>query len=274
VVAGYPLAAVNNRSYFDTYFFIVITSTLRYDWRLSAFAAVLALSQFVGLTAYVGSHWNLEALTSETSGAFSPVAHALRLLILGAVGVSSVAVARWARHLRLMVGTDHLTGLSQRRPFFERLEEELERATSTRATLSVALFDVDEFKKYNDTFGHLAGDRALQLLAARLRKSVRSSDLVARYGGEEFVVAFPRMDVGRALRRAEELRVELAQVPLPAGGAVRHLTLSAGVASWPADGESFEEVLGKADERLYSAKTSGRNRVCGPPGPLRAAGDA
>jgi diguanylate cyclase (GGDEF)-like protein len=273
VVAGYPLAAVNNRSYFDTYFFIVITSTLRYDWRLAAFAASLALAQFVGLTAYVGAHWNLDELKSDTSGSFAPVAHALRLLILGAVGVSSVAVARWARHLRLMVGTDHLTGLSQRRPFFERLEEELERATSTRATLSIALFDVDEFKKFNDTFGHLSGDRALQLLAGRLRKSVRSSDLVARYGGEEFVVAFPRMDVARALRRADELRVELAQVPVLAGGAVRHLTLSVGVASWPADGESFEEVLGAADKRLYQAKNDGRNRVCGPPPALKTAAD-
>jgi len=269
VLAGNPLGAINNRSYFDTYFFIVMTSTLRYDWRLSAFAAVLAIAQFVGLSNYVSSRWDLGSLHSATQGEFSPVAHALRIFILGAVGASSVAVARWARHLRLMVGTDHLTGLSQRRPFFERLEEELQRANSSRGALSIALFDVDEFKKYNDTFGHLAGDRALQLLAGRLRKSVRASDLVARFGGEEFVVAFPRMDVDRALRRADELRLELAGVPLPAGGGPRHLTLSVGVASWPADGETFEEVLGKADERLYEAKTLGRNRACGPPRALR-----
>jgi diguanylate cyclase (GGDEF)-like protein len=173
-----------------------------------------------------------------------------------------------------MVGTDHLTGLSQRRPFFERLEEELGRANSRRATLSVALMDVDEFKKFNDTWGHLAGDRALQLLAARLRKSVRASDLVARYGGEEFVVAFPRMDVERAVRRAEELRCELAEVPIPAGGAPRHLTLSMGVASWPADGETFDEVLAKADSRLYEAKTRGRNQVVGPGQRLREAAEA
>lgn len=267
VVDGNPLGAINNRVYFDTYFFVVITSTLRYDWRLSAFAALLALGEFVGLTAYVSRHWNLNELQSPTHGPFSPIGHALRLFILAAVGASSAAVARWARHLRLMVGTDHLTGLSQRLPFFERLEEELGRASSSRATLSVALFDVDEFKKFNDTFGHLAGDRALQLLAARLRKSVRTTDLVARYGGEEFVVAFPRMDVERALRRADELRLELSTVPLPAGGAVQHLTLSVGVASWPADGESFEAVLGSADQRLYAAKNAGRNQVIGPPSP-------
>lgn len=274
VIGGNPLGAINNRTYFDTYFFVVITSTLRYDWRLSAYAALLALSEFCGLTAYVSSHWNLLELQSPLHGPFVPTGHALRLFILAAVGGSSVAVARWARHLRLMVGTDHLTGLSQRRPFFERLEEELERANSRRATLSVALMDVDEFKKFNDTFGHLAGDRALQLLAARLRKSVRASDLVARYGGEEFVVAFPRMDVERAVRRAEELRSELAEVPIPAGGSPRHLTLSMGVASWPADGETFDEVLAKADSRLYEAKSRGRNQVVGPDQRLREAAEA
>ncbi len=273
VIAGNPIGALNNRTFFDAYFFVVITSTLRYDWRLSAFAALLAVGQFVGLTAYVSAHWDVESLQSPLHGPFVPVAHALRIITLAAVGGSCVAVARWARHLRLMVGTDHLTGLSQRRPFFERLEEELARATSSRATLSLALFDVDEFKKFNDTFGHLAGDRALHLLAARLRKSVRTTDLVARYGGEEFVVAFPRMPIERAVRRADELRAELAGVPLPAGGAVRHLTLSVGVASWPADGESFEEVLGRADSRLYDAKDRGRNRVVGPPDRLREAAD-
>ena len=273
VIGGNPLGALNSRTYFDTYFFVVITSTLRYDWRLSAFAGLLAVGQFGALTAYISSYWNLLELRSPLHGPFVATAHALRIFILSAVGASSVAVARWARHLRLMVGTDHLTGLSQRRPFFERLEEELQRANSRRATLSVALMDVDEFKKFNDTFGHLAGDRALQLLAARLRKSVRASDLVARYGGEEFVVAFPRMEVERAVRRAEELRVDLAGVAVPAGGAARHLTLSIGVASWPADGETFDEVLAKADSRLYEAKTRGRNQVVGPGVRLREAAE-
>jgi diguanylate cyclase (GGDEF)-like protein len=273
VIAGNPLGAINNRTYFDTYFFVVITSTLRYDWRLSSFAGLLAVGEFGGLTAYISSRWNLFELESPLHGPFAPIGHALRIFILAAVGASSVAVARWARHLRLMVGTDHLTGLSQRRPFFERLEEELERANSRHATLSIALMDVDEFKKFNDTFGHIAGDRALQLLASRLRKSVRASDLVARYGGEEFVVAFPRMDVERAVRRAEELRLELADVPVAAGGAPRHLTLSMGVASWPADGATFDEVLAVADSRLYQAKSRGRNQVVGPEARIREAAE-
>ena len=215
LVDGSPLSAVNNRIYFETYFFVIVTGTLRYDWRLSAFATVLAVSEFLGLTAYVVTHWDLNSMESAVAGSFNRESHALRIMLLCGVGVSSVAVAHWARHLRLMVGTDHLTGLSQRRPFLERVHEELERSSSTRATMSLALLDVDEFKRFNDSFGHLSGDRALQLLAERLRKSVRTSDLVARFGGEEFVVAFPRMDVERAVKRVNELRAELGGVPNP-----------------------------------------------------------
>jgi two-component system cell cycle response regulator len=256
--AGSPLSAVNNRTYFDIYFFVMANAALRYDWRLCAFTSMLVIGEFAGLSAYVIARWDL-------SDKVFPYYHALRLLTLVATGVSTTVVARWARHLRLMVGTDHLTGLSQRRPFLERIEEELQRTSSARGALSVALLDVDEFKKFNDTHGHLAGDRALQLLATRLRKSVRSSDLVARFGGEEFVIAFPRLDVDRAVRRVNELRAELAAVQIPTGGKTLHLTLSAGVGSWPADGETFDAVLARVDERLYEAKAAGRDRVVGPP---------
>ena len=264
VASGEPLGALNNRFLVEAYAFVVINATLRFDWRLCAFASVLALGQFLGITTYVAHHWNLSSLTSRHFGSFEPLSHAFRVIVLAGVGASSVAAAKWARHLRLMVGTDHLTGLSQRRPFMERIEEELGRS-GERTTLSVALFDVDEFKRYNDRFGHLAGDQALQLLAQRLRKLVRTTDLVARFGGEEFVVAFPRMEVGRATRRVNELRAELAQVRLPTGEGLQHLTVSAGVGSWPEDGSTFDEVLAHVDDRLYSAKRSGRDRVVGPP---------
>jgi diguanylate cyclase (GGDEF)-like protein len=262
-LAGDPWGAVNNRTYFDLYFFIMANSALRYDWRLCAFTTFLVLAQFLGMTGYIRAHWTAVST-------LDPFLHGVRVLTLAATGVTCVVVARWARHLRLMVGTDHLTGLSQRRPFLERIDEELQRSQSNRASLSVALLDFDEFKKFNDSHGHMAGDLALQLLAARLRKSVRSSDLVARFGGEEFVIAFPRMDVERAVKRVNELREELASVPIPVGGTSYHLTVSAGVGSWPADGDSFEKVLAAVDERLYEAKTAGRNRVVGPRAHLRA----
>jgi diguanylate cyclase (GGDEF)-like protein len=269
---GFPLAALNNRVMFDWYFVAVTLAALRFDWRLCAFTTLLAFAEFLGITAYVAMHWNLRGLSHPAHGAFVPVQFAGRLIMLGGHGAGTVAVALWARHLRLMIGTDQLTGLLQRRPFYERIEEELERADVTRTQLSVAIFDVDQFKHYNDSLGHLEGDRALQKIGEQLRKAVRTTDLVARYGGEEFVIAFPRMDVGLATRRAEALRAEIAALGLQANGAL--LTISGGVASWPSDGQSFDEVLRRADERLYGAKAAGRNLVIGPrPISLRTAGE-
>jgi two-component system cell cycle response regulator len=264
VFGNEPLAALNNRFLFETYYFTLISSVLRYDWRLCAFTTLLALAEYVGLASYITAHWDVENLVSAEFGHFFPSGHLNRLLLFAASGVTASTVAQWARHLRLLIGTDHLTGLSQRRPFLERIEEELARSLPRHSTLSVALFDLDHFKQFNDTHGHLAGDRALQLLASRLRSSVRTTDLVARFGGEEFVVAFPRMDVELATKRVEDLRAELGQISIPAGGEVHRLTVSAGVASWPADGDTFDAVLEKADERLYEAKRTGRNRVVGP----------
>ncbi len=260
--AGDPLAMLNNRVIFEAYFIAIANSALRYDWRLCAFAAALTFVEFLGLTGYAASHWDLTSLHIDDR--FSSIRHVMRFSLLAAAGASAVAVARWARHLRLMVGTDELTGLSQRRPFLERVEEQLAGPTPRGRCLSIAMLDIDEFKKFNDAFGHLAGDRALQLLAERLRSAVRATDLVARFGGEEFVVAFPGMEVDQAVLRVEALRVKLAQVAVPVDGVTHRLTMSAGVGSWPVDGSTFTEVLAQADARLYEAKRRGRNCVVGP----------
>ena len=261
VLLDAPLLVINNRVSFEAYFVAITISALRYDWRLSAFTTLLALAEYGGLAGYVALHWDLSSLVVEGQGKFSPAPFVNRLLILLGHGAGVVAVAQWARHLRLMIGTDHLTGLLQRRPFLERVDEELGRADPARSVLSVAIFDVDEFKRFNDSFGHLAGDHALEGIAAQLRLAV------ARYGGEEFVIAFPRMDVQLALERVTDLCKRVADVGLGPGG--ERMTLSAGVASWPADGASFEAVLNAADQRLYTAKRSGRNLVVGPlPVPL------
>ncbi len=264
LVAGDPIGALNNRVLFEVYFFAIANSALRYDWRLCAFTVTLATCEFLGISAFAAVHWKLSTLVAPPE-TFSAVRHVLRLVLLAASGASAIAAARWARHLRLMVGTDELTGLSQRRPFLERVEEQLTGSAAARRVMSIAVLDIDEFKKFNDAFGHLAGDRALQLLAERLRTAVRATDLVARFGGEEFVVAFPGMDVGQAVMRVEDLRIKLAQVAIPVDGVTHRLTVSAGVGSWPVDGTTFSEVLAQADARLYGAKRQGRNCVVGPP---------
>jgi diguanylate cyclase (GGDEF)-like protein len=175
------------------------------------------------------------------------------------------AVAFRARSLRLMVGVDHLTGLSQRAPFIERIDEELSRSRRRGSPMSVAILDIDGFKGFNDAFGHPSGDRALQIVASYLRSSVRKSDLVARFGGEEFVIAFPETEVALATSRMEAIRAEIARLPIPVGKDVHRLTVSAGMGSWPVDGDTFEAVLDRADTRLFDAKRQGRNQVVGPP---------
>jgi diguanylate cyclase (GGDEF)-like protein len=188
----------------------------------------------------------------------------VHFLLLGLAGTIMAAVAQRAKRLRLMVGVDHLTGLSQRAPFVERIDEELARARRQGAPLSVAILDIDSFKAFNDAFGHPAGDRALRLVGTRLRGSVRKSDLVARFGGEEFVVAFPETEVEQARLRVEHIRTELARVNIQVGREQRQVTISAGVGSWPADGDTFEAVLARADARLFEAKRRGKNQVVAP----------
>lgn len=156
--------------------------------------------------------------------------------------------------------TDTLTGLANRR----RFDEELARATGSAmrrsSSVSVAMIDIDRFKLYNDTFGHQAGDVALQRIARVIGDSVaRSNDFAARYGGEEFIVILEDTDLDGAIAVAERIRTEVlaAALPAPRGGL---LSVSIGVAV-RRPGETGEALVRRADEALYSAKNSGRNRV-------------
>ena len=193
-----PAGRMNNRVAYDWYFVAITLSVLRFDWRLSIHNA--ARGRGVPRDHLVRRH-SLEPAEPrrDAHGTFIPVQFVNRLIMVVGNGAVTVAVAQWARHLRLLIGTDQLTGLLQRRPFFERIDEELQRADFARTQLSVAIFDVDEFKRFNDRLADLEGDRALQRIGEQLKIAVRTTDSVARYGGEEFVIAFPRMDVQLAL---------------------------------------------------------------------------
>jgi diguanylate cyclase (GGDEF)-like protein len=158
--------------------------------------------------------------------------------------------------------TDALTGVSNRRALMDRMERELERAKRYRHPLAVLFFDIDRFKSFNDTYGHQFGDFVLQELASIAQRSVRSIDLIARYGGEEFVAVLPETDGERALIVAERLRQNVMPHPfvLPSGERV-HVTISVGVAVFPPDAGTVDDLVRAADSALYTAKQSGRNRV-------------
>jgi diguanylate cyclase (GGDEF)-like protein len=168
--------------------------------------------------------------------------------------------------------TDALTGLANRRELEERLAAEVERSTRTGRPLALLLLDLDWFKEFNDRFGHAAGDRALEQLAAVLTEATRTSDIVARLGGEEFAVLAPENDEEEGRLLADRLRdkVRTAFARHPEG-----MTVSCGVSSFPVHGISPGELLHAADRALYEAKEAGRDRsvVYEHPVPVAAEGE-
>jgi diguanylate cyclase (GGDEF)-like protein len=160
---------------------------------------------------------------------------------------------------------DGLTGVWNRRYLDERLAGELGFAKRHSAALAVVLVDIDHFKKVNDTHGHQVGDAVLKATAETMRSTIRVEDVLARYGGEEFLVIARGLDLARGVQLGERLRIVAERQPVTIDGASIPRTISAGVATVSCCGEdrSPEGLLKLADERLYRAKASGRNRVCG-----------
>lgn len=167
------------------------------------------------------------------------------------------------RRLRELSERDSLTGLYNYRIFFERGESLLRQAQRDRVPVSVVMVDLDHFKRFNDSHGHLAGDDCLRRVAPLLDGAARRPlDVVARLGGEEFALLFYGTPVEAALERAENLRQRLAELVVPGtGGSSVQITASLGVAA-SAQGGGIERLMARADDALYKAKNSGRNRVC------------
>ena len=167
------------------------------------------------------------------------------------------------RRLADLALSDALTGLPNRRHFEEVLRAELDRVRRYGGHCAVAMIDVDFFKHYNDTVGHLAGDIALRELAVVMRREFRLHDMVARYGGEEFALIMINATREEAAPILERLRADVQEHPFrhrdlqPAG----RLTVSAGLAAFPEDGTTYEALLKSADDALYRAKNAGRNRI-------------
>ncbi len=165
--------------------------------------------------------------------------------------------------LELMARTDMLTELSNRRDMSERLVMESARSTRNKQPYGIAIFDIDDFKRVNDTYGHEAGDRVLVMVAATLRENLRASDVCARWGGEEFLVLCPETTLEQVTAVAEKCRqaVESAE-SIESGGKRLRVTVSGGVSSGSA--EDWESLVREADTALYEAKAQGKNQVVQP----------
>lgn len=188
--------------------------------------------------------------------------HENEILLLRTVA-DQVAVAvnqaRLFAQIQQQALTDALTGCYNRRSFEMQLDKDLFMAKRLHQPVSLLMLDLDRFKHLNDTAGHDAGDEALRLLASAFRQELRGVDTAARFGGDEFVVILPQAYVEGALIVAERLRARIEQLDIPSYG---HITTSIGIATFPMHAGSRAQLLRTADEALYAAKRSGRNRVC------------
>jgi diguanylate cyclase (GGDEF)-like protein len=182
----------------------------------------------------------------------------------------SIENARLHQKMVRLSQTDALTGAHNRRTLFARLQMERERCERFEHPMAVALVDVDHFKRFNEIFGHAAGDGILRKVAQVLAGAVRKVDLVARYGGEEFAVVLPRADRAAALAAGEKLRAAVAEAAIPHDGVgPGHVTISVGVAVWPEDGADLGALIDGADAALYAAKRAGRDAVRAHEGGMR-----
>lgn len=162
--------------------------------------------------------------------------------------------------LRNQASHDYLTQLFNRGGIMETLQQELSRSRRTGGAFSIIIADIDHFKQINDTFGHLTGDDVLFEVASRIKTCMRSYDSVGRYGGEEFLLVVPGCDQSQAFQVAEKIRKAVSQTPIHMSQADKTVTISLGICTWQGEA-SPEELITAADNALYCAKRSGRNRT-------------
>jgi len=186
------------------------------------------------------------------------------LAILASFAALAIYNARLHSKTKLMAITDFLTGLYNHRYFQQILTQELGRATRYEKVLSMIILDIDNFKSFNDRYGHAVGDKVLVAIGEIINRSLRKVDYAFRYGGEEFVILLPETPLENAILTVERIREKIANdasnsVPEAHGSRV---TVSAGVACFPENGSRREDLFALMDSYLYKAKSMGKNRVC------------
>lgn len=187
----------------------------------------------------------------------------LRLLdIIGNLGAVAIQNALFYSRVEELAIRDSLTGLFVRRHFMKRFQEEVRRSERKSAELSLLMLDIDKFKLYNDKYGHATGDIVLKSIASTINGMLRVGDMAARYGGEEIAILLAGADRKKAVSLAESIRKKIETRPVTVRRQVHNVTASIGVSTYPKDGIHEEELVKAADERLYRAKSGGRNKTC------------
>ncbi len=185
------------------------------------------------------------------------------LQTIGDLGAVAIENAQLYERVEKLAIRDSLTGIYLRKYLFDRIPQEITRHRKRKASLAFMMIDLDKFKKYNDDYGHTAGDIVLRTIGMLLADFFdEPGNLVCRYGGEEFCVLLPECSKEKAIELGEAIRKKISMQEIILRRKKTSITISVGIAGFPEDGQDQDELIRKADEALYKAKSSGRNKVC------------
>ncbi|MBS0192698.1 MAG: GGDEF domain-containing protein [Proteobacteria bacterium] len=264
-----PAASLNTVIVWSCYPLSIFATALRNDGRVTLLAGLLAIVQYGTLALWVFANAHGQPLVSPGYGEVSVSNQAQRMILLLVTTLLTAVVVYRIQRLVLQSGTDTLTGLPNRSWLMHRVPRLLESAQRDQRSVALAIIDLDQFKRINDRHGHPVGDQALRHVVTVLGDALADGETLMRVGGEEFVLTLPH-SMGPAWERMESLRQRVADTPMQLGDAEGggrpdaerlSITLSAGLASYPADGTDMSALLKRADQRLIVAKRGGRNRV-------------
>jgi len=258
-----PVAATNSIVVWCFYLLAIALTALRNDGRLTLYVTALALAQYALLVAAVFTLAPAqEPLVSIDYGTASASTQVERLILVLMMGVLTSAIVYRMQRLVEMSGNDGLTGLPNRAWLLQGMPRMFETIRNDGGSLTLALLDLDRFKRINDEIGHRDGDRAIRHFVAAVSEILQEKERLVRIGGQEFVVLM-HCPIGSAWERLDRLRRSMGDRPfLPESGRdPQVITFSGGLAAFPVDGGHVSALLGSADRRLQLAKRDGRNRV-------------
>ncbi|HZW18252.1 MAG TPA: GGDEF domain-containing protein [Luteimonas sp.] len=260
---GDPVAGINSIVVWCFYLIAIAMTALRNDGRLTLYVTALALVQYALLVATVFALATPgRTLLSIDYGIAAPGTQAERLILILMMGLLTSAIVYRMQRLVEMSGNDSLTGLPNRAWLLQGMPRMFETIRNDGGSLTLALLDLDRFKRINDEVGHRAGDRAIRHFVAAVNEILQEKERLVRIGGQEFVVLL-HCPIGSTWERLDRLRRSMGDRPfLPGSGRdPQVITFSGGLASFPQDGVDVSALLGSADRRLQLAKRDGRNRV-------------
>ena len=262
---GERAAGTNSMVVWVFYLVAIAMTALRNDGRLTLYVSALAALQYGLLVwAVIASASSPDQLISVDYGTVALNNQINRVILIVLMGLLTTAIVYRMQRLVEMSGNDGLTGLPNRMWLHQQMPHILDRQRGAGGTLTLVLLDLDRFRLINEDIGHLGGDRAIRHVASLLEQSLDDSehDRLIRIGGEEFVLLL-HCPIGNAWERIERIRRTLTERPFNPGrnAEPQRISFSAGLASWPQDGNELSQLLGSADNRLQEAKREGGNRA-------------